>query len=67
MYSDFKEDLAEIIIDALKPFQDEYNKILSDKGYLDELLAEGRDKARYQARKTLSKVYRKVGLIQKKR
>ena len=65
MYSDFKNDLAEIIIESLKPLQDEYKKIFSDKGYLDKLLAEGRDKARYHANKTLSKVYRKVGLIQK--
>lgn len=65
MYSDFKNDLAEIIIESLKPFQDEYKKIFSDKGYLDKLLAEGRDKARYHANKTLSKVYRKIGLIQK--
>ena len=67
MYSDFKVDLAEIIIESLKPFQDEYNRIFSDKGYLDKILAEGRDKARYYANKTLSKVYRKVGLVQKKR
>ena len=67
MYSDFKVDLAEIIIESLKPFQDDYNRIFSDKGYLDKILAEGRDKARYYANKTLSKVYRKVGLVQKKR
>ncbi len=67
MYSDFKVDLAEIIIESLKPFQDEYNRIFSDKGYLDKILAEGREKARYHANKTLSKVYRKVGLVQKKR
>ena len=57
MYSDFKNDLAEIIIESLKPFQSEYNKIFSDKNYLDNLLADGRDKARYHASKTLNKVY----------
>ena len=30
MYSDFKVDLAEIVIEALRPIQDEYNKIYSD-------------------------------------
>ena len=67
MYSEFKNDLAEIIIESLKPFQAEYNKIYNDKAYLDKLLSDGKDKARYHANKTLSKVYRKIGLIQKSR
>ena len=67
MYSDFKVDLADIVIDALKPIQEEYNKIYNDKGYLDQLLKEGAEKARYQARKTLDKVYRKVGFIKRAR
>ena len=67
MYSDFKVDLAEVVIEALRPIQDEYNKIYNDKGYLDQLLKEGAEKARYQARKTLDKVYRKVGLIKRSR
>ena len=67
MYSDFKVDLADIVIDALRPIQEEYNKIYNDKGYLDQLLKEGAEKARYQARKTLDKVYRKVGFIKRAR
>ena len=65
MYSDFKSDLAELIIESLKEFQIEYGKIYSDKSYLNEILSDGRDKARYYANKTLSKVYRKIGLIPK--
>ena len=65
MYSDFKVDLAEIVIESLKPIQSEYTKLISDKGYLDQLLSEGADKASYLANKTLSKVYRKIGLIKK--
>jgi tryptophanyl-tRNA synthetase len=67
MYSDFKVDLAEIVIEALKPIQAQYNKIYNDKGYLDQILKEGAEKARYQANKTLDKVYRKVGLIKRAR
>ena len=65
MYSDFKKDLGEIIVEALKPMQEEYNVIINDKAQLDSILSEGRDKARYLANKTLSKVYRKIGLIAK--
>ena len=67
MYSDFKVDLADIVIDALKPIQDEYSRIYSDKAQLDQILKDGAEKARYQARKTLDKVYRKVGLVKKVR
>jgi len=67
MYSDFKNDLAEIIIESLKPIQEEYSKILNDKKYLDTLLTDGAMKARHFASRTLDKVYRKIGLIKKTR
>ena len=65
MYSDFKVDLAEIVIESLKPIQDEYAKLINDKAYLDTLLGEGAQKASYLANKTLSKVYRKIGLVKR--
>ena len=65
MYSDFKNDLAEIIIESLQPIQKEYSKIFNDKEYLDKLLLDGANKARYVASKTLTKVYRKIGLVKK--
>ena len=65
MYSNFKKDLGEIISESLKPIRDKYNTIISEKDYLNEVLASGAEKATYLARKTLSKVYRKIGLIKK--
>jgi tryptophanyl-tRNA synthetase len=65
MYSDFKLRLAEVINNLLKPIQEEYNRIISDKVYLDDIMKRGGEEAQYRARKTLSKVYRKVGFIQK--
>jgi len=67
MYSDFKNDLGELIIESLKPIQDEYSRIYNDKAYLDDLLSEGTIKARHFASRTLEKVYRKIGLIKKSR
>jgi len=64
MYSDFKSDLGAIIVNLLQPIQKKYNEIINDKKYLDDLLKEGSDFAKYNARKTLSKVYRKVGFVQ---
>ena len=63
MYSDLKVDLADIIIDKLKPVQEKYNILISDKSELDKIFKIGRDKAAYLSNKTLSKVYRKIGLI----
>ncbi len=63
-YGTFKTAVAESVIDTLKPVQDEYNRILADKAYLEGVLKDGAEKARYQANKLLNKVYRKVGFAQ---
>jgi hypothetical protein len=39
---------------------------MNDKGYLEAVLKAGADKSFVHARKTMSKVYRKVGLLPKK-
>ena len=65
MYSDFKSDLSDLIIEELRPVRLEYQKIIDDKDYLTEILKNGSDRCSYIARKTLSKVYRKIGLVKK--
>jgi tryptophanyl-tRNA synthetase len=61
-YGDFKKALAEVIIEGLRPLQERYQKIMSDPGHLDAVLAEGAAKARPMAQKTLAKVHKVVGL-----
>lgn len=61
-YGSLKTEVAEAVIAGLEPVQNEYKKILSDKAYLEKIMADGAEKASAQARKTLRKVYRKVGL-----
>ena len=65
MYSHFKNDLADIIIDFLKPVQSKYYKLIEDKEYINKILKEGSERAQNIAYKTLDKVYRKIGLIKK--
>jgi len=65
LYSDLKNDLIDSINDFLKPIQDEYNQLISNKDYLNSVLKKGADDAFYRARRTLSKVYRKVGFLPK--
>ena len=60
-YGDFKAAVGEVVADALSPIQSEQKRILADKGYLEGVLAAGAERAYRAARRTLSKVYRKVG------
>ena len=60
-YGDFKAAVGEVVADALSPIQAEQARILADKAYLNGVLKGGAEKAFYAARKTLSKVHRKVG------
>lgn len=62
-YADFKKRVGEAVVEFLKPVQLEYRKIASDKAYLQSVMKSGAEKASRIARKTLSKVYRKVGFI----
>jgi len=61
-YGDFKKALAEVVIEGLRPLQERHNKVMSEKGYLDSILAEGAAKARPLAQKMLAEVKKKVGL-----
>ena len=61
-YGDFKLAVGETVADALAPIQAEQKRLLADKAYLGEILARGVQNAAYTARKTLSKVQRKIGL-----
>ena len=64
MYSEFKEDLAEVVIETLSPIQAKYNELINDKAYLTEVLSEGAEKASRIVSKTIRKVYKKSGLVQ---
>jgi len=65
-YGDFKGDVAEVIVESLRPIREKYDDLLKNKDYLAEIYAQGANKAEKSARKTLRKVYKKVGFIEKK-
>ena len=60
-YGDFKTAVGETVRDMLKPIQDRYQLILSDKEGLNAILKDGAEKASVLAARTLAKVRRKVG------
>ncbi len=63
-YADFKLAVGETVADALKPIQGEYTRYLNDKAYVDSVLKDGAEKASAVSRRMLTKVYKKVGLLQ---
>ncbi len=64
-YGKFKNDLAEIVVEGLAPIQERYKELMGDKDYLEKVYKLGAERAENKARRTLQKVYRKVGFIQR--
>ena len=62
-YGEFKLAVGEVVADRLAPIQEEYKKIAEDKAYLEKCMKEGAEKAYKASRRTLQKVYKKVGFI----
>jgi len=65
-YGDFKLAVGECTADALAPVQARFNELMADKAGLEAIMKDGAEKAGRLARRTLSKVYRKVGFVQPK-
>lgn len=62
-YGEFKLAVAEACADKLSKIQSKFDTYMADRAQLDAILKDGSDRAAYIARKTLSKVYRKIGFI----
>ena len=63
-YGDFKLAVGEVVADRLAPLQAEQQRLLADKDYLNSVMLDGAQRAEKIARKTLSKVYKKIGFYQ---
>ncbi len=61
-YGEFKLEVGSVVCEGLKPITKKRLDLLKNKDYLEKVMKDGSEKANYLARKTLSKVYRKVGL-----
>ncbi len=66
-YGVLKQSVADAVIAKLEPIQSEYNKIIGDKKFIEQMMAKGADNAERVARKTLSKVMRKIGYMERPR
>ena len=60
-FSNFKENLAQTLIDKINPISTEIKKLLGDKSYLDKILLDGSLKAGDIASKKIKKIHEIVG------
>ena len=63
-YKEFKDGLTEVVIESLRPIQKKFHSLIDEKSYLEKILNECSANAMYRARKTIQKVYRKIGFPQ---
>jgi len=61
-YKKFKDDLTEVIITFLKPFQKKLRELEKDIAFTKKVLKEGSQKIAPQAQETLAKVKKMIGL-----
>lgn len=64
-YGDFKAAVAESVIKMLEPLQTKYHELKDNKANLLKIVEDGLAVAQKRAYKTINKVYRKVGFIEK--
>jgi tryptophanyl-tRNA synthetase len=66
-YGPFKAAVADAVIATLEPIQKRYAEVSKDKAYIEKVLADGAEAAQRRANRVMSKVYRKVGFLEKAR
>ena len=62
-YGDFKTAVGEAVADCLSPVQNEYNRLTTDKEYVESIYKKGAEHASLVANKTLRKVQKKIGFV----
>jgi tryptophanyl-tRNA synthetase len=62
-YGDFKLAVGEAVADHLEPIRTEFDRLSKDKAYLKECYTAGAEKAMKISQRIVSKVYHKVGFV----
>ena len=62
-YGELKKDTAEALEAFTTPLKARYEEFMSDRAQLEKILANGAERARYEAHKTLRKVHKKIGFL----
>jgi tryptophanyl-tRNA synthetase len=64
-YGDFKKYVGEAVVEMLRPIREESQRLIADKAYLESVYRAGAEKASRTAYRTLRKVYKKVGFVER--
>ncbi len=65
-YGDFKVAVAEAVIEHLRPIRERYEDLKKNKDYIEKVYSDGAYRAEKLARKTLAKVHRRIGYVDRK-
>jgi tryptophanyl-tRNA synthetase len=65
-FSGFKSSLVDLAVEKLSPLAAEMKRLSADTGYVDQVLADGADRARAIAAETMAAVKDIVGMVRKK-
>ena len=64
-YGDFKTKVGESVVELLRPIRETAEDLMKNKDYLASVCREGADRAAAVAGRTLRKVYKKVGFVER--
>ena len=64
-YGVFKPTVGDAVIEMLRPIREESSRMIAEKEYLRTVYTEGAQRASAVARRTLRKVYKRVGFVEK--
>ncbi|MFF7335276.1 tryptophan--tRNA ligase [Streptomyces sp. NPDC008150] len=62
-YGALKKDVADAVVEVLRPLRERHRELCADPGYVDGVLREGARRARALARPTVDAAYRAIGLL----
>ena len=66
-YGDFKKAVADVVVETLDPVRVRYEELIKDRDALNKVFKAGAEQAQAVAFKTLSKVNRKIGFVERPR
>ena len=62
-YGALKQEVADVVVSAIEPYQRRMDELMSDPAELDSILAKGAARAAEVASATRDRVYDRVGLL----
>lgn len=62
-YGDFKAEVAEAVVECIRPIREKYDDLANNKDYLEQIYRQGAERANILANRTLDKVKKKVGFV----